>query len=665
MKKILIILAIILLAIAGYWAWLKFSPSKYIDGFNLIPDDAVMVIETEKPIESWQTFSSSDMWNDLKTFPAFAEITKNADVLDDMVKNNQTIFNLIGKRHLIISTHMTKAKDYDFVYYTDIKEASKSDIIKTSLVTLIKRFGYSHTVRTYLDNEIHEFMDSKTREVLYLSFAKNYLVLSYNKSLMDKVIVTSQANTGQLASAKRFDEINQLTTANGLCRVFINFNTFHQYMGVYMDDVTDVKELFSSLFYTAFDWQLKDNVLTADGYSLVNDSISSYLQALSYSGKAETNSENIFSEKTSFYLSMGFDNFNGFYQKLNEIWKKDLASYEENTQNIKKVEKLLNINLQKNLFDWIDNEIAIAQYQTDKLIGNKVHSIMAIKANNINNAIDNLNQIEKQIRKRTPLKFKEVVYREHSIKYLEVKGLFKSLFGKLFAKFSKPYYTVLDNYVVMSDDPKTLLLTIDDFENDKVLGKNDDYRSFRSQFSDKISVFTYMSADRHFANFKGLMNPESWNSSQKNQNYIRCFPHIGLSLSGDGDKMRTVISSAYKKYEIEQITEDTSLENESDTLTALDLFLIANFQNNLNCTYYDNGQIKTATEMDGNTIDGAYMEYYENGIIKTKGRYRKGIKDGTWKHYKPDGEFDYKEKYINGELKKAGFFERLFGGEED
>lgn len=174
-----------------------------------------------------------------------------------------------------------------------------------------------------------------------------------------------------------------------------------------------------------------------------------------------------------------------------------------------------------------------------------------------------------------------------------------------------------------------------------------------------------MSADRHFANFKGLMNPESWNSSQKNQNYIRCFPHIGLSLSGDGDKMRTVISSAYKKYEIEQITEDTSLENESDTLTALDLFLIANFQNNLNCTYYDNGQIKTATEMDGNTIDGAYMEYYENGIIKTKGRYRKGIKDGTWKHYKPDGEFDYKEKYINGELKKAGFFERLFGGEED
>ncbi len=50
MKKILIILAIILLAIVGYWAWLKFSPNKFLDGFYLVPQDAVMVIETEDPI---------------------------------------------------------------------------------------------------------------------------------------------------------------------------------------------------------------------------------------------------------------------------------------------------------------------------------------------------------------------------------------------------------------------------------------------------------------------------------------------------------------------------------------------------------------------------------------------------------------------------------------
>jgi antitoxin component YwqK of YwqJK toxin-antitoxin module len=125
--------------------------------------------------------------------------------------------------------------------------------------------------------------------------------------------------------------------------------------------------------------------------------------------------------------------------------------------------------------------------------------------------------------------------------------------------------------------------------------------------------------------------------------------------------MRTVLGTYFQPWTAPVEVVDTT-DNESDTLSALEHFYIRNFSNNMHTVYYENGHSKTSVEMDGNTMDGVYLDYYENGVIKTKGRYRNGVKNGTWRYYKPDGSFDYKEKYIHGELKKQNFFEKLFGG---
>jgi hypothetical protein len=458
MKKFLIVLLVIAAIIGGYFLWLKWSPNKFVDGYYLVPNDAVMVMETEDPINNWQTFSASNLWQGIKTFPAFAELTQSADMMDDVIKSNQQVFALLGQKHLLISVHMTKAKDYDFVYYADMKEASKSSVLQASLTSIIKQFDYTHTVRNYNNIEVNEFLDPKSRDVLSIAFINNYLVCTYSKQLVDRVIDASMNPSAQTGLDARFTEVNQLTSADGMCRLFINYNTFHQYLGVYMDDVADVKALFSSMFYTGLDVKLEDDLLLADGYSIVNDSMSSYLQALSISGKSSTDAEKVFSEKTSFFVSLGFSDFNTFYGNLEKTLITHGKEYQEQQAALKKLERLLNINIQKNVFDWIGTEIAIAQYETDVLIGNKVRNVMAIKASNINSAKENLAMIEKQIRKRTPIRFNDVVYNGYEIKYLEVKGLFKAFLGKLFSKIEKPYYTVLGDYVVLSDDPKNLIV---------------------------------------------------------------------------------------------------------------------------------------------------------------------------------------------------------------
>lgn len=660
MKKFLIVILLLGAAVGGYLLWLKWTPDKFTDAYYLVPEDAVMVVETEDPVGHWQNFSAGKFWQGIKGFPAFDKITQKADMLDEVIRSNQQVFAMLGQKHLLISIHMTRSKDYDFVYYADLKQASKSGLIRASLISLIKQFDYTHTVRNYNGAEINEFTDPKTRDVLSIAFINNYLVCSYSKMLLENVVNASLNPDKQTGLNPHFTEVNRLTSADGMCRIFINYATFDKYLGVYMDHVSDVRDLFSGLHYSGFDCNVREELLMADGYSMVNDSLSSYLQALAVSGKSTTDAEKVFSEKASFFVSLGFSDFSTFYRNLETFMALNSAAYREQQTTLRKFERLLNISLQKNLFDWIGSEIAIAQYETDVLIGNKVRSVIAIKAGDIHVAKDNLSLIERQIRKRSPLRFTDVVYKGYEIKYLEVKGLFKAMLGKLFSKIEKPYYTILGEYVVMSDDPKTLLLTIDDYVAGNTLSNREDYRDFRSGFAEKTSILAYVSPNHHFANFKGLLNPESWKSSQKNQAYIRCFEHVGISLSGDGDRMRTVLGARYKPWEAPQIAPDTAY-TEADTLTELDQFLVKHFQNNMNTVYYENGVARIAAEMDGAILDGVYAEYFENGVIKIKGRYKNGKKHGTWKYYKPDGSLDYKEKFVEGELKKQGLLERIFG----
>jgi hypothetical protein len=658
MKKLIVILILIAAIIGGYYLWLKWSPNKFVDGYYLIPNDAVMVVETEDPVGNWQTFSSSNMWQGMKSFPPFEEITQNADMLDEVIQSNQQVFALLGQKHLLISAHMTKPKDFDFVYYADMQEASKSNMIKASLTSIIKQFDYVHTVRTYKGLQVNEFLDPKTRDVLSIIYIKNYMVCSYSKTLIDHVIETASMPEQQVGMDTRFTEVNQLTSADGLCRVFINYKTFHQFLGIYMDDASGIQSLMDGMYFSGLDCSMQNDLILADGYSMVNDSLSSYMQALSVSGKANTDAEKIFSERASFFVSLGFNDFNTFYGNFMKSLQTNGKDLKQQEASIKKIEKLLKINVQKNMFDWMGSELAIAQYETDVLIGNKVKSIVAIKAKDIALAKQELAYIEQQIRRRTPIRFTDIAYNGYDIHYLEIKGLFKAFMGELFSKIEKPYYTIIGDYVVMSDDPKTLLLTIDDFNAQKTLSNKAAYRAFRTQFAEQTSVLAYVSPNHHFTNFKGILSPEKWKSTQANQPYVRCFDHVGLGLSGDGDRMRTVFGAQFAQWQAPVAVVDTTM-SETDTLTAMDLFLIQHFQANMNTIYYENGLPKQAVEMDGSVMDGILVEYYDNGVIKTKGKYNKGLKDGTWKYYLPNGVFDRKEKYKDGVIKSDGLLNQL------
>src|SRR5690606_209576 len=163
------------------------SPKTNLQSIYLIPKDAVFIVESEQPVESWKKVSESDAWHHLRKNDYFSELTENIQKVDTIFNNNHKLFEFFDGRSLFISVHMISPKDYGIFYVLDLKRIAKLQLLKTYLNTLLND-DYVMSKRTYHNHEILEVHDRESKETMYLAFIKNQLVASYTHTLVEASI---------------------------------------------------------------------------------------------------------------------------------------------------------------------------------------------------------------------------------------------------------------------------------------------------------------------------------------------------------------------------------------------------------------------------------------------------------------------------------------------
>jgi len=641
-------LILLVLCGAGYFTWKwYFQKSDSMDGFRLIPDNAVFVVQTDEPIEGWKKFSSSEIWQHIKKYPPLGEVGKDADKLSEMVDDHNLIFRAFGHRNVLISAHVVNSLDYDFLYVCDMEEGAKFSTVKDGIVDLCKEEGFSYTQAEISGIPTHSFFDPKDKSTLNLAFVANQLVCSYNADIFKNSL--HQSHDSAYTPDTKFTEIAATTATNGLCRIFLNHKNIPGFLNVYMDDISDMKTLFASMDYTGAIAEMDKDKLSFQGYTGIQDSMGSYLRALYRSGASKTGAPAVLSEKTAFMMSLGFQSFAKFYENLKDVMKEDEKAWKEFNSNKKFLEKILRFRLEEDLMGWIDDEVCLAQYQQERVIGAKVHTLAAIRALSEEKAQDKLGMLKKRLSLLG--KFKTEKYRDVEINYIEIRGLFKLLFGKLFDKIQKPYYAIINGYVLFCDDPATLLKTIDDIKDGKTLSQNEEYDKFQSGFKKENSMLAYVNMKKYFLNLKGILDAPSYSSSYSNREFIICFKHMGFQFSREENYFDTRMLVQFEKPDeaAMEIAEGHAMEQgeleAGDSMSAADVFILQYINGSVRKEEYDNGKSKILAEMKDGVMHGKYLEYWENGNIKSKGHYKNGEKSGLWFYYTEVGDLDKKERF--------------------
>lgn len=665
MKVFKWLLLFVLIGGAGYVGW-KFYSSKGIAGeaLQLIPDDAVFAIITDDPIGAWKKISATNAWSHLETNAYFASLTSSANSVDSLIHDNEMLFDLIGSRSLIVSAHMIGTKDYDFLFLVDLQGASGLKFLN-EYITSIKNVKKEK----YFDNDIIIVHDPATNTNLYISIPGTFLVMSYTKKVLINAL---DAQLGG-ATLNKDKLIPAGDGANSIGKLYLNYDKLPDFVKSYSDGTNESADRLSeSLISTNLDLRIDEDLVTAKGYTYVNDSVDSYIRTLETSGKGPTEFFEIAPQRTAFSLSLGFNSFGEFFLKFQENIKGDVKEYQEYRDNMSAVENYLKIDLQKQVIDWIGEEVAMLELQSYGK-GTDTEMAVILKANNIEKARSDLAYIEKMVRKRTPVKFKSIDHRGYSISYLGMKGMFKILLGKFFARYDKPYYTIINNFVVFSNHPQTLESMIDDYLDKKTLDRSDDFKKFRRQFNDDGAVFIYTNTPVLFNNMRKIVDAETRVSMDRNKPYITCFRHVGFQMVPEGGKFMTLMAEQFEV--VDQVktivvkeapvddadvdldtasvepVEEVVIEGDKDPME-LPYIYVKDVNAKSYTDYYEDSTVHFKVELKSGFKDGSFTEYYPNGKEKMNGKFRRDKRDGRWRLYNEEGDLVLRRTYDNGEVTK-------------
>lgn len=267
--------------------------------------------------------------------------------------------------------------------------------------------------------------------------------------------------------------------------------------------------------------------------------------------------------------------------------------------------------------------------------------------------------IEKKIKGRTPVSIKSVTYKEHDVKYVEMKGFFRLFFGGLFDKFEKPYYTYIDDYVVFSNKSSSILSLIEDYDQKYTLKNEPGFKKAYSHYPSQSTLFLYSDIRKFYPMMLSMVNSSTRTDLGNNDDVLFSFPYWSMQVVGDNESASLHYVMDYKPFkavvEVPDEEEedfdkgDKALKEDATTekqlMSELKRFHVEKFEGNVLRDFYPEGAIKSESEVRDGQRHGRHREYYENGKLKLRGKYSRDKKVGTWKYYTEEGKFDKKEKF--------------------
>ncbi|NJB36437.1 DUF3352 domain-containing protein [Croceivirga sp. JEA036] len=632
------------------------SPKNNLQPIYLIPKDAVFIIESDKPVEGWQKVSDSDAWEHLTSNSYFSELTESIQKIDTVFKDQQRLFKQFDGRSLYISIHMISKKDYGIFYVLDLKKLAKLKLVKSYLNTLLND-DYVLSKRNYHGQEILELLDKRTKKTMYISFIKNQLIASYTHTLVEASI--DQHKEPFLGRNLEFLRVNEEVGYADDFRLYIQYKYLDDYLGQYFSTVPDALErLNKNLKFTGFSLDLENEVLTAEGFSNITEANEVYLNALRASGTSERNVPIIAPKTTSLYVGYGFKDFATFYANFEDILKADSTQFQSYKNNLERVERVLKINVQEQFVSWIGNEIAVLQL-TSNLTQDKDETALLIKTKDAALAKEQLDFVLQQIRKKTPIKFKSVVYKNHDIHFLSIKGFFKLLLGNRFNAFDKPYFTQIEDYVVFSDNPNTLKSIITDVLDGSTLENSQDFITFNNRFEQESSVYVYANVPLLY---KGIYQEADYATKKlltTNKDYFICFPQLGIQLTPEEELFKSTLVTAYQpvgmvaqnqyygKPEVNKRHQPISKVEKEITEAVFNLKPM--YPKDLNAKSYQikyaSGALKMQVGLTDGKKNGRYKAYYPDGTRKMTGKFKEDKQAGTWRYYNRDGQLVLKKRF--------------------
>lgn len=590
-----VLLGLIVLGIVGLgslWMYRNFvRPRRKPFLWQNLPQGYSVVVYTPSFAQTWKKLRSSPLWRIWAQSPHFGSTFEQAQVWDSLLTRYPLLADWAASRGILLALYPEGP-----LYLIEAPFLAKYGDWRETMATLARRYSWSVEL---IEKDGYPLWKLPTG---YLAPAGETLVFSPEASLVVRFL------RGDAVSSPPWQWAEEDT----------DMPTW-LFIGWQGPTLEKALQHPATAFLRTLPWgelrlSLEEDGLAAQGLCQADSGFWDYLSPASLS-LAE-----LCPPSTVGVVALHLQTPTTLYrQHLRPLYEKEIVQ----------AEKVLGLSFEENFFAHLSGEVGLVQAQKPFIL---------LRLKDAEAFQKSWQKLEKRVRHRTPFRWERENYRGYEISALEVKGLFRWLFGRLFSQWETPYFAQMGDWIAFARDPSVLKGWIDAYVDRHSLYERVEFaEAFTSPPRNALALgYFHLATPTWLREWLDPLRYARW------QKELSPWNRATFTLHPQGKK--GLECALVLQWNSSSQAEEAS-KAAASTGPAFPLPADTSAYDSLDEEYYPNGVLKRRATLVGGLLEGDYFEYYPNGMLKVQGTYEQGQKVGKWRHYNARGELLREENW--------------------
>ena len=453
----------------------------------------------------------------------------------DILGAQNLFLNVLGKTKsdqlTSIKTHLTERPELnDFLegqkIYIGFLAGSSNQIDYLICTQLKQPLNLQQLLTHYLPKNIKT---TQLKNIVKLNFSDNTEVYL---GLKDKLVVLSgtsdhvqkvmNAEPPKASGFANYIKANTGYTKNSLANLYLNFDAIPLLLkNILNSQLTGELSIFNERgAYATLNYNFSSEKLLFNGTTSLNG----YYKLFDNLTDQKTVINNILPERTANYTIYAISDYKKWLTDLSK-WLSTQKGTAQMITNEENISKKYGLDLNQIFPTYFKNQFVTFQLAS----GEKFGGIALSNGEKVGQLLLDLSsEYAPDIK----------IFRESGIPY--------TYFGEPFKKFEKPYYTIIDNYLVMANNASSIQVFLSNYRNDNLLINDVDYQNFNDQLSAATLSFYINNKNSNSIFGRNLKAP--YYKQYQNKDELGNFYAFSYQLIGDKGKFLSNIL-LYKKKE--------------------------------------------------------------------------------------------------------------------
>ncbi len=521
MKTFVGIISALLIAVF-FVAYLYFS-SITVDSRN---NDRTLASVPSSASLIYQFSNDKSMFDIFSGYPVFKDLTGIATMRDyswlkGLLLDNPRLNEYTANQKIFLSLHTMSSDLISTLWLMPLKKQLQAN----DLAELLKdNKNVTVNISEVLDNTLLSLKNTGSGRTFYLYSDHGLAKGSFDKELLLQSLDKQSKKISQEFIRKISDP--DFSDEDALAGLFIN----HEESGF-------VKSLFKLLpqgnfaslnnlsAYSGLRINYKSDALMFNGITEIKDGSDDYASIFLNQSPVKNTIKRVVPYNVSNSIAYGLSDYSRFHQDLKQLFTKR-QELDTLTTQMELISKETGINPEGELKKLWGNEFSVIQLST----------------------YDNLALIRSSNGRRLEFLLDPLssTYSDQ-VKKINYENLFYYYFGDPLERYSKSYYAVTDNLLILSNSPSSVQRFLNDYNSGRALYKSEIFMQFDQLVADQSNISFFF----HFGNSRvlmsGLLKKNYFNMLNSNEYGYKDFYGISLQLSSNKDEFLTNFYIGYNE----------------------------------------------------------------------------------------------------------------------